>query len=187
MKNIKILFIITLGIICLIMQKGCFKKSSYNLEGKYNLKQVELTDSGLETHINNANLEIIKSNEEYTINGKHFDIKRFSPEEKWKEFSNDDFVFTGKIISKYYGKNENELFPYSKKVYFYKLENDKKETLSIMVYPNVKIKDVVDNSNAIMYNLKNLVYTGKEINDVITVTSNKENIIKYIIIAIKEK
>ena len=50
------------------------------------LKQVELFDNGLETHINNSNIEIIKSNNEYTIKGKHFDIKRFSPEEKWQGF-----------------------------------------------------------------------------------------------------
>lgn len=187
MRKAKILFIITLGIISLILQKGCFKKEEYKLEGRYNLKQVELFDNGLETHINNANIEIIKSNNEYTIKGKHFDIKRFSPEEKWKVFSNDDFIFTGKIISKYYGKNENDLFPFSKKTYFYKFENDKKDTLSVIVYPNVKIREVINNSDPILYDLRNIVYTGKEINDVVTITSSNQKIVKYIIIAIKEK
>ena len=78
MKKFKILFIISLGVICFILQKGCFKKEEYKLEGRYNLKQVELFDNGLEAHINNSNIEIIKSNNEYTIKGKHFDIKRFS-------------------------------------------------------------------------------------------------------------
>lgn len=80
MRKFKILFIISLGVICFILQKGCFKKEEYKLEGRYNLKQVELFDNGLEAHINNSNIEIIKSNNEYTIKGKHFDIKRFSLE-----------------------------------------------------------------------------------------------------------
>lgn len=101
--------------------------------------------------------------------------------------SNDDFIFTGKIISKYYGKNENDLFTFSKKVYFYKFENEKQDTLSIVVYPNVNIKEVIANSDSILYDLRNLIYTGKEINDIITITSSNQNLIKYIIIAIKEK
>lgn len=187
MRKFKILFIISLGVICFVLQKGCFKKEEYKLEGRYNLKQVELFDNGLEAHINNSNIEIIKSNNEYTIKGKHFDIKRFSPEEKWQGLSNDDFIFTGKIISKYYGKNENDLFTFSKKTYFYKFENEKQDTLSIVVYPNVNIKEVIANSDSILYDLRNLIYTGKEINDIITITSSNQNLIKYIIIAIKEK
>ena len=52
MRKFKILFIISLGVICFVLQKGCFKKAEYKLEGRYNLKQVELFDNGLEAHIN---------------------------------------------------------------------------------------------------------------------------------------
>lgn len=72
MRKAKILFIIILGIISLILQKGCFKKEEYKLEGKYNLKQVEFFDNGIESLVNNANIQIIKRNNEYTITGKHF-------------------------------------------------------------------------------------------------------------------
>ena len=49
MRKFKTLFIISLGVICFILQKGCFKKEEYKLEGRYNLKQVELFDNGLES------------------------------------------------------------------------------------------------------------------------------------------
>ena len=71
---------------------------------------------------------------------------------------NDDFIFTGKIISKYYEKNENDLFTFSKKTYFYKFENEKQDTLSIVVYPNINIKEVIANSDSILYDLKYYLY-----------------------------
>lgn len=185
MRKIRLL-IIFFGIIYLLIGKfnSNNKHQEYNLEGKYSLET--FFKDGFFQSKRNSNLEIIKENDKYTLIGKQYSTEKFT-DEILREVENDNFTFTGKIVSSYSERNNNEFFPYSENIIFYSLENEKGEKISILLYPNVKINDIKNLTlEKDYYKLKGLKNNNQETSDIITLTSENENIIKYIFVGIKE-
>lgn len=186
MRKIKLL-IIFFGIIYLLIGKfnSNNRHKGYNLIGKYSLET--FSKDGFFESKRNSNLAIIKENDKYTLIGKQYSTEKVT-DEILREVDNDNFIFTGKIVSSYSEKNNNELFPYSENTIFYSLENENGERISIILYPNVKINKLKNlNKEEDYYNLKGLKCDNIETSDIITLTSKNENIIKFIFVGIKEK
>ena len=103
-KFIKILFAVVLGILCVACGGS---KTQYDLEGKYSLKKIEYNEDGTEILKLNANVEITKKGDLYTIVGKQTELEKDYEKNiftkkitygAWEEKLNDNFTFTGKLI-----------------------------------------------------------------------------------------
>lgn len=191
MKNIfKFLFVSILGFV-LVACGG--PKNDYKLEGKYSINKVEYLD-GNEIFKSNSNVEITRKGDIYTVKGKKIELIKdyekniFTKEIKfgsWREYVNNDFVFTGKLIEE--GNEEGNHKTYKPtKLYVWKLADDKGNTLNIMIYKDSKVREAIENVNAQLNNLKGALYTGKDTNDIINLNSNNSSILKYNLTAIRD-
>ena len=166
-------------------------KTANDLEGKYSLKRVDYFDNGMEQMKLNANVEITRKGDTYTIKGTQVEVEKDSDTDwssgkviysDWEENTNDNFVFTGKLIKETEGDSSD--YELSKgKLYVYEFQDKNGVILSVMYYPKVQIKDVIKNGRR----YKNIVYSGNEVSDFISIDSNNRSFIKYYIEAIKEK
>ena len=192
-KFIKTLFVVVLGILCVACGGT---KTQYNLEGKYSLKKIEYNEDGTEILKLNANVEITKKGDLYTITGKQVELEKDYEKNiftkkitygAWEEEINDDFTFTGKLLYEKIGEPDDAPYLKATKLYVYKLEDKNGNTISIMVYKDSKVKEAIKNVKAQFNSLKYSIYDGKDVNDVINLNSNNDSLIKYNLKAIKEQ
>lgn len=191
-KFIKILFAVVLGILCVACGDS---KIQYDLEGKYSLKKIEYNEDGTEILKLNANVEITKKGDLYTIVGKQTELEKDYEKNiftkkitygAWEEKLNDNFTFTGKLIDENIGVPDDEPHLKASKLYVYNLKDENNNTITIMVYKDSKVKEAIKNLKAQYNSLKYSIYDGKDINDVINLNSNNKTLIKYNLTAIKE-
>ena len=191
-KFIKILFAVVLGILCVACGGS---KTQYDLEGKYSLKRTEYNEDGTEILKLNANVEITKKGDLYTIVGKQTELEKDYEKNiftkkitygTWEEKLNDNFTFTGKLIDENIGVPDDEPHLKASKLYVYNLKDENNNTITIMVYKDSKVKEAIKNLKAQYNSLKYSIYDGKDINDVINLNSNNKTLIKYNLTAIKE-
>lgn len=153
-KFIKTLFVIVLGILCIACGGT---KTQYDLEGKYSLKRIEYNEDGTEILKLNANVEITKKGNLYTIIGKQLELEKDYEKNiftkkitygSWEGEINDDFNFTGKLIEEKIGKPDNKPHLKATKLYVYELEDKNGNTITIMVYKDSKVKEAIKNLKA---------------------------------------
>lgn len=168
------------------------KETANKLEGKYSIKRVDYFENGMEEMKLNANVEITRKGDTYTIKGTQTELKKYADTDwysgtvtysDWEENTNDNFVFTGKLIKEMEGDSNDYALSRGGKLYIYKFENENGVVLTIMYYPKVQIKDVIKNER----DYQNIIYDGNEVSDFIHIRSNNKSFIKYYIEAIKEK
>lgn len=187
-KLIKLFLVLMIGILFV----ACGGKETANkLEGKYSIKRVDYLENGMEQMKLNANVEITRKGDTYTIKGTQVELEKDSDTDwysgqvtysDWEEDTNDNFIFTGKLIKELEGDSSN--YELSRgKLYVYEFENENGVLLTIMYYPKVQIKDVIKNGRS----YQNIVYDGNEVSDFISIRSNNSSFIKYYIEAIKEE
>lgn len=166
-------------------------KTANDLEGKYSLKRVDYFDNGMEQMKLNANVEITRKGDTYTIKGTQVEVEKDSDTDwysgkvtysDWEENTNDNFVFTGKLIKEMEGDSNNYSLSRGKR-YAYDLQDENGVILTIMYYPKVQIKDVIKNGRE----YQNIIYNGNEVSDFISIYSNNTSFIKSTLEAIKEK
>lgn len=191
-KFIKTLFVVVLGTLCVACGGS---KTQYDLEGKYSLKKIEHNEDGTEILKLNANVEITKKGDLYTIIGKQVELEKDYEKNiftkkitygSWEESLNDDFTFTGKLVDEKVGEPDNKPHLKATKLYVYSLKDENNNTITIMVYKDSKVKEAIKNVKAQFNSLKYSIYDGKDVNDVITLNSNNDSLIKYNLTAIKE-
>ena len=179
---VNFILIIIIGIIFLFFRKSAddlttaksLNKNTYNLEGKYSLNKINDFEKS------DTSIEIIKEGEIYKITGKKLEFEKYSSEKNWKEFTNYNWNFIGKIIKESSLKNDNEYFPHSETVYIYKLQNDTGNILTILVYGEAKVKEAVTDTSDDINDFRNAIYNGKEINDIIVLLPEEEYVFKGI-------
>ena len=167
------------------------KETANKLEGKYSIKRVDYFENGMEEIKLNANVEITRKGDTYTIKGTQTELKKYAETDwysgtvtygDWEENTNDNFVFTGKIVKEMEGDSHN--YELSRgKLYVYEFENENGVLLTIMYYPKVQIKDVIKNES----DYQNIIYNGNEVTDFISIYSNNTSFIESTLKAIKEK
>lgn len=191
-KFIKTLFVVVLGTLCVACGGT---KPQYNLEGKYSFKKVEHFDNGVESLKLNANVEISKKGENYTIVGKQLEVSRDYDKdyitkkvtlEDWEENVNDNFTFTGKIIEEKVKENPNLAYLKPQKIYLYRLQDKEGKILSLLVYESSSIKHAMNYTLESSNEFKGITYTGKDTADVISLSSSDNSIIEFNLTAIKE-
>lgn len=191
MKNIfKFLFVSILGFV-LVACGG--PKNDYKLEGKYSMKKVEYVD-GNEIFKSNSNVEITRKGNVYTLKGSQFETSRnyrrdFITKEiifdDWKENTNNNFTFSGKIV-KEASENSKDPILNSNKLYVWDLDDGNGNIVSIMLYKDSKVKNAIESEVTHFNDLKGAIYNGEAINDVINLNSNNDSIIEYNLTAIRD-
>ncbi len=179
---VNFILIIIIGIIFLFFRKSAddlttaksLNKNTYNLEGKYSLKIIE------DFKKSDTFIEIVKEGEIYKITGKKLEFDKYSSKNNWKEFINNNWNFTGKIVKKSSLKNDNKYLPHSERIYTYKLQNDTGNILTILVYEDAKVRETVNDTSDDINDFKNAIYNGKEINDIIVLLPEEEYVFKGI-------
>ncbi len=191
-KIIKSLFVVILGTLCVACGGS---KTQYDLEGKYSLKKIEYFDNGVESLKLNANVEITKKGDYYTVVGKQLEVSRGYDKdyitkkvtlEDWEEDINDNFIFTGKIIEEKVKENPNLAYLKPQKIYLYRLQDKEGKILSLLVYEASSIKHAMNYTLEANNEFKGITYTGNDIADVISLSTSDDSIIKFNLTAIKE-
>ena len=108
-KLIKLFLVLMIGISFV----ACGGNETANkLEGKYSIKRVDYFENGMEEMKLNANVEITRKGDTYTIKGTQTELKKYAETDwysgtvtygDWEENTNDNFVFTGKLIKEMEG------------------------------------------------------------------------------------
>lgn len=187
-KILKLFLVLVIGTLFV----ACGGKETANkLEGKYSIKRVDYFENGMEEMKLNANVEITRKGDTYTIKGTQTELKKYAETDwysgtvtygDWEENTNDNFVFTGKIVKEMEG-DSNDYALSKGKHYAYDLKNEDGVILTILYYPEVQIKDVIKNGR----DYQNIVYDGNEVSDFISIYSNNNSFIESTLNAIKEK